>query len=59
MSENPKAWRVFNGTRTKVQIQWEPRDMWIGVFWRKTELCFHLYVCILPLLPIHITTLLK
>ena len=49
--------RIFNGTWMKVQIQFEPRDLWIGLFWRPTELCWHFYLCIVPLLPLHVTVL--
>ncbi len=43
----------------KVQLQFEPRDMWVGLFWRKTQIAFHLYICIVPLFPIHITKALE
>jgi hypothetical protein len=38
-----------------VQFQWEPRDLWIGVFWRRTEIALHLYICLLPMVPLHVT----
>lgn len=59
MTENPKSIRLVDRRRLKVQIQWEPRDLWIGVFWRKTDLCLHIYICLLPLVPIHICRLRK
>jgi hypothetical protein len=49
--------RIFNGTWMKAQFQFEPRDLWIGLFWRSTELCWHFYLCIVPLLPLHVTVL--
>jgi len=30
----PPHWRLYDGKRVKVQLQWEPADLWIGVFWR-------------------------
>lgn len=63
---DPRAWRIYDGIYFKAQIQFEPKDCWIGVFWRVTERrdgafvarrhrYLHLYVCILPLLPLHVT----
>ena len=28
----------------KAQFQFEPRDVWIGLFWRRTEIALHFYV---------------
>jgi len=53
----PKHWRVFDGKRCKVQFQFDPRDAWLGLFWRKTAWCWHLYICLLPFVPLHITIL--
>ena len=39
----------------KAQFQFEWRDWWIGLFWQRTDVAFHLYVCLVPLLPLHIT----
>ena len=50
-----RAWRVCDGAMLKAQFQFEPRDLWVGVFWRRTKLCLHVYICVLPLLPLHIT----
>ena len=55
------------------RLQLEPRDLWVGVFWRferwRAEITgsdhkhgayiaapwsLHLYVCILPMLPLHV-----
>lgn len=50
-----KAWRIWNGERCKVQFQWDPRDLWIGAFWRRSDLCLHIFVCFLPCVPLHVT----
>lgn len=38
----------------EVQIvpMFEPRDIWIGVYWNREEDYSEVYVCILPMLPI-------
>lgn len=41
--------------RLIAQFQFEPRDLWIGLFWRRTEIALHLYICFVPLFPLHIT----
>ena len=50
-----RAWRLINRNSLIVQFQVELRDCWIGLFWRKTEIAFHLYICLVPLIPLHIT----
>lgn len=47
--------RLIDRPRLKVQFQFEPRDLWVGVFWRRTTIALHLYVCVLPLVPLHVT----
>lgn len=42
----------------RVNLQWEPRDCWVGVFWRWTSF-LHIYVCVIPLLPFHLTIVSK
>lgn len=47
--------RFIDKPRLKAQFQFEPRDCWIGLFWQRTEVAFHLYVCLIPLVPLHVT----
>lgn len=46
-----------------VRLKWEPRDLWIGVYWTRewggwwdnpVRDGWSAYICILPCLPIHI-----
>ena len=50
-----QCWRFVDSDFVKCQFQFEPRDLWIGLFWRRTEVSFHLYVCLVPFLPLHVT----
>lgn len=38
---------------TSISIKFEPRDLWIGVFWTFDD-CLKIYICIVPTLPIRI-----
>lgn len=59
------ALRIINRKTLKAQFQFEPRDVWLGLFWRTLRqmpppyYTLHLYICLLPLVPLHITLLLK
>ena len=56
-----RSLRIVDGTRIKAQFQWEPRDIWVGLFWRVrlSELerwkFLHLYICVIPFVPLHVT----
>jgi len=40
----------------RIRIQFEPRDIWIGVYWTKEQTgrgrLLTLYICLVPMLPI-------
>ena len=60
-----KSLRIVDLAWLKAQFQFEPRDLWIGLFWRinremRPPYCtLHIYLCLIPLVPLHITILLK
>ena len=41
----------------KISLEYEPHDVWIGVYWRYAPayLLWHIYVCLIPCFPIHIS----
>jgi hypothetical protein len=49
--------------RAFIKLHFEPRDLWLGIYWT-TRLTIwrnssasrglHVYICIVPMLPIHI-----
>lgn len=45
--------------RLKARIEFEPRDLWIGVYWDRKKIGtlsqLNLYICIVPVFPIHLT----
>jgi hypothetical protein len=46
------GWRI---AYPRVRIRWEfkKQDCWIGVYWEPGSSYTHLWVCLLPMLPIH------
>lgn len=46
-------------------IRFDPRDLWVGIYWNNEvqdsdplllpRTTFHLYVCVVPCFPIHLT----
>lgn len=46
--------------RWSVRLLWEPRDLWIGVFWEKSPVglvdrSVKVYLCLVPCLPVLVT----
>lgn len=54
-NEDPCHWRLVDRARLKVQFQLEFRDLWLGLFWRTTTIALHFYICLVPMVPLHIT----
>ena len=36
-----------------VCLQFQPHDMWVGIFWEKMPLLLNIYICIIPMFPLH------
>jgi len=38
------------------EVEWllEPRDMWIGLYWKRWPRAIEFYVCALPVLPLRV-----
>lgn len=57
------------GPGATAHFEWEPRDLWVGAFWKKDDFgpAYHcssltkleqrydLWVCLVPCLPLHVT----
>jgi hypothetical protein len=44
--------------RFRFRVEWKPQDAWVGAFWKTTRYLSgqketHLWVCILPMIPLH------
>lgn len=52
--------------RRTLRLEWKPQDCWVGVFWKRSDqrlltqagplTALDVWVCILPMLPIHYTS---
>lgn len=38
-----------------IQFEVKPADCWIGAYWRRQGRALHIWICLLPCLPIHLT----
>jgi hypothetical protein len=38
-----------------IRIEFKPQDCWIGVYWKSEKLLVDIWICIIPMFPIHIT----
>jgi hypothetical protein len=38
----------------KARFEVKLADMWIGVFWRRSEHVLHIWICFVPCIPLHI-----
>jgi hypothetical protein len=38
----------------KMQIEFKLADMWVGAFWQRRGNTLHIWICILPCLPLHL-----
>lgn len=43
----------------KIQLEWKLADCWIGVFWKRDKHTLHIWVCIVPCLPLHAQVLIS
>lgn len=34
-------------------VAFEPRDVWVGLYWKRHECALDLYFCLLPMCPIN------
>jgi hypothetical protein len=42
-------------TKVSVKLIWEPRDLWIGVYWQRDSVDdLIVYICLLPMLPVRL-----
>jgi hypothetical protein len=35
------------------RLLFEPRDIWVGVYWKRYPCALDIYICFLPMVPIY------
>jgi hypothetical protein len=38
----------------KIQFEFKVEDLWVGVFWKREKHILHIWVCVLPCVPLHV-----
>ena len=38
----------------KIKLEFKIQDMWIGIFWKKSDIRTDVWICSVPMFPIHI-----
>lgn len=41
--------------KISVTLEFKLADLWIGLFWKRQVQTLHIWICLLPALPLHIT----
>lgn len=71
MKPDLEKWFARWHYRLALNVRFEPRDLWVGAYWQVDPITeygtnvavqeewWHLYLCIVPLLPIHFTLKLR
>ena len=58
MLRGPTSVKKLVGKASKkagIWLLFEPRDLWIGVFWKRDCTHIHIYITVIPTLPVLIT----
>ncbi len=46
--------RITVSNKLSISICWEPRDLWVGVYWTTLLHELEVFICILPCLPLRL-----
>ena len=38
-----------------LRLEWKPQDLWVGAFWRTSRGRLDVWVCPLPMVPVHLS----
>jgi hypothetical protein len=44
---------VFDGWN--IALEFKPQDLWIGAYWKRIGHCVDVWICLVPMLPIHVS----
>lgn len=40
--------------RLRIRVELEPRDLWVGIYWDRYQLERHIFICLVPMVVIHV-----
>jgi hypothetical protein len=43
------------GDGFRIGLEFKAADLWIGAFWKRDGIWWHLWVCLVPCFPLHLT----
>jgi len=46
--------QTHTGLALQVRLEFKLADLWVGAFWARRNDGLHVWICLLPCLPIHI-----
>lgn len=38
----------------RARFEFKPADAWIGAFWRQSQGILHIWICLIPCVPLHV-----
>lgn len=44
---------MFNYLCDRLELLWEPRDLWVGVYWDMSDSHYDIYLALVPLVILH------
>ena len=45
----------LGGALMWVRVEWKPQDCWLGVYWGLRGPRWHMWICVVPMVPIHLS----
>lgn len=39
----------------RARIEFKREDCWVGVYWRRSSKALDVWICLVPMLPLHLT----
>lgn len=46
-------WSTRRG-RLRVALEFKAADLWVGAYWARSGGATHVWVCLVPMLPVHV-----
>jgi hypothetical protein len=40
-----------------IQLERKVQDVWIGAYWKQDRYALHIWICLVPMLPLHVVVM--